>query len=312
MRGVVGTLAVAWFAVAAGGAPVRVMLDFYPNPNHVPLYTAQALGLFAAAGVEVDLVPPADPSDPAKLAAARAVDLALTPQINFLIAKGAGLPLVAVGALIDGALGGLLSLREYGVEALSDLRGRRIGYALEPLEPVLWRTMLGAVGVSPGEYELVYVGMNTLLALLSHRVDAIGAFRNYELLAVELLGRAPVFFPQEEYGVPDTYELVVVAHPALLQERPGAVRAFLAALAEGISFAREHPDEAFAAFVAAFPDLEGELTRRSFATTLPLYATGASHSDPPRWAAMQDYLIANGLILRAFPLEELYTGELLP
>lgn len=108
--------------------------------------------------------------------------------MNFFLARDGGLPLIAVGALIDGALGGLLSVREHGIERLSDLRGKRIGYSLEPLEPVLWRTMLAAAGLNPGEYELIYTGMSTLPALLSGAGTAIGAFRNYERLAVEVLG----------------------------------------------------------------------------------------------------------------------------
>jgi len=307
--GVAIALSLVW---TAGGAPLRVLLDFYPNPNHVPLYVAQVLGLFARAGVEVDIVPPADPSDPVKLVAARAVDLALTPQMNYLLAVGAGLPVIAVGALIDGALGGLLALAGPGMESLADLSGRRIGYSLEPLEPILWRTMLAAVGLSTEDYALVYVGMNTVPALLTSRVDAIGAFRNWEVLAVDLQGRNPLFFPQEEYGVPNTYELVVVAHQGMLNGRLGEVRAFLAGLAQGIAYARDRPDEAFALFVSLFPDLDGELSRRSFAATLPLYASGARHDDADRWHAMQAYLVANGLVPQEYPPARLFTAEALP
>jgi len=85
-------------------APLRLVLDFYPNPNHVPLVVAQEAGLFREAGVEVELVVPSDPSAPAKLVAVRAAELGLTPQLNYLLARDEGLPLLAVGALIDGGL----------------------------------------------------------------------------------------------------------------------------------------------------------------------------------------------------------------
>lgn len=87
--------------------------------------------------------------------------------------------------------------------------------------------MLTTGGLNPGEYELIYTGMSTLPALLSGGVTAIGAFRNYELLAVEVLGYPPIFFPPEEYGVPNTYELLFVVHPDLLQENLGELRAIL-------------------------------------------------------------------------------------
>ena len=43
---------------------LRVMLDFFPNPNHVPLIIAQRMGFFADEGLEVEIIVPANPSDP--------------------------------------------------------------------------------------------------------------------------------------------------------------------------------------------------------------------------------------------------------
>ncbi len=291
-------------------ATVRVGLDFFPNPNHVPLYAAIAHGFFAERGIRVELVPPSDPSQVIRLAATHVVDVALTPQMNFLIARDAGLPLVAVAALIDHSLGGLLGLKEAGIRTLSDLRGKRIGYSLIPLEPVLWKTVLASVGLTLDDVEMVNVGMNTVPALLLHQVDAIGAFRNFEPLQVELQGREPVFFAQEEHGVPETYELIAVTDVALLSTRRTELGAFVAGLAEGIDYTREHPDEAFSALVKARPDLDDELDRRSFAVTLPLYAAGASLHDPAQWERMQDYLLASGLVSTRRPFADLCADPL--
>ena len=284
---------------------VRVALDFFPNPNHVPLYAAIDQGFFAQRGIRVEIIPPSDPSQVVRLAATHVADVALTPQMNFLIAKDAGLPLIAVAALIDRSLGGLLGLREAGIQTLFDLRGRRIGYSLVPLEPALWKTVLASVGLTLDDVEMVNVGMNTVPALLLHHVDVIGAFRNFEPLQVELQGKEPIFFAQEEHGVPETYELIAVADVALLSTRRTELRAFVAGLAEGIEYTRDHPKEAFAALVKARPDLDDELERRSFAVPLPLYATGASLNDSAQWERMQDYLLASGLVSRRWPLGDL-------
>jgi putative hydroxymethylpyrimidine transport system substrate-binding protein len=288
------------------------MLDFFANPNHVPLIVAVEAGFFAEEGIEVEILIPGNPSDPVKLAAARTIDIALTPQINFLIARSADLPLIALGALIDTPLGGLLSLKEEGIETLADLRGHCIGYSLAPLEPTLWRTMLASVGVESDEFELVNVGFNTVLSLLAHRVDAIGAFRNFELPQVALLGHEPVYFPQEDYGVPDTAEIILVANPNLPEDHPELIRAFLAGLTRGIAFTKEHPKEAFALFLRAHPDLDDELNHRAYEITLPLYADGARLPDREAWEKLQDYLIEHDLMERVFPMEELYTTAFLP
>ena len=289
-----------------------VGLDFFVNPNHVPLVVGQQHGYFAEEGLEVEWFVPANPSDPVKLAASRAVDIALTPQINYLIARSEGLPLIAIGALVDHGLGGLLSLKGHGVETIDDLRGRRIGYSLAPLEPILWRTMLGCAGIAEDEIQLINVGYSTMQALLAGNVDAVGAFRNFEPIQAELEGRDPIFFPQEAYCIPATYELILVVHPDLVADRGEELAVFLRALSRGIERTTSEPVAAFAAFLDAYPDLDDELNRRSFEATLPLYADGARHDDADVWSAMRDYLADNGLIGEQLPLEELFTESMLP
>jgi len=295
-----------------GESSLRVSLDFFVNPNHVPLVVCQELGFFAEEGLDVDLFVPASPSDPAKLAASRALDIALTPQMNYLIARSEGLPLVAIGALIDRGLGGLLGLREDAVETIEDLRGKRVGYSLTPLEPILWRTMLSCAGIPEEEVRLIHVGFNTMQALLTGGVDAIGAFRNFEPVQAELEGREPVFFAQEDYCIPETYELILVVHPELIAERSEDLRAFLRALARGIALTLAEPEAAFSAFVRAYPDLDDELNARSFAATLPLYAEGVRHDDASVWETMCGYLAGHGLIAEDIHTQALYTSALLP
>ncbi len=293
-------------------SPVQVMLDFFPNPNHVPLIVAVERGYFADERLEVEIVVPENPSDPVKLVAAGAVDIALTPQINLLIACEAGLPVMAVGSLINSPLGGLLALKESGVEQLSDLRGGQIGYSLAPLEPTLWKTMLASAGIQANDYELVNVGFNTVLALLSGQVDAIGAFRNFEVLQVAIAGKQPSFFPQEEYGIPYTEEILVVANSRLTINDSTRIRSFLAALTKAIAFTKEYPKQAFLAFLDAYPDLDDALNHLAYDKTLPLYSQGAQMGDKHEWQTLHDYLYENGLIESRLMLTEMYTAEYLP
>ncbi|MBU1050212.1 ABC transporter substrate-binding protein [Candidatus Bipolaricaulota bacterium] len=307
-----GALLSVVLVLGVTAAPIRVSLDYFANPNHIPLYVAMDQGFFDEEGVEVDIFVPASPSDPVKLAAAQAVEIALTPQINYLIARSEDLPLIAIGALIGRPLGGLLALRDQGIGTLEDLAGKRIGYALAPLEPILWQTVFACAGVDPTGLDLVNVGFNTMTALLTGNVEAIGAFRNYEVLQLEELGYEPVFFPQENYCVPMTYEILLVAHPDFVSQRTAEATGFIGALAKAIDWTIAYPDEALALFFNRFPELEDNLNIRSFETTLPLYAVGARHADEAIWDAMQSYLLTNGLMSQSFPTDALYTDSLLP
>jgi len=309
---ILGAVLAVSLAFQAAAAPIRVSLDYFANPNHIPLYVALDQGFFDDEGIEVDIFVPANPSDPVKLAAAQAVEIALTPQINYLIARSENLPLIAIGALIDQPLGGLLALRDHGIEDLEDLSGKRIGYALAPLEPILWETVFACAGIDPAGIDLVNVGFNTVTALLTGNVEAIGAFRNYEVLQIEELGYEPVFFPQEAYCVPTTFEILLVAHPDFVSNHNVEAAAFLRALVRAIDWTIENPDDALALFFNRFPDLDDELNARSFAATLPLYAVGAYHADEAVWDVLQSYLFENGLMEQQFSIAELYTDSLLP
>jgi putative hydroxymethylpyrimidine transport system substrate-binding protein len=302
-------LAVAALSVAAWTSPLTVCLDYLPNPNHIPLYAGVDSGTFAMRGLDVELVVPAGASDPVKLAAAGSADVVLTPQINYLIARNEGLPVVAIGVYIDHSLGGLLALSDRGVSSLADLARRPIGYSLAPLEPALWQAMLACVGVGAADVDLVNVGYNTQSALLLGTVDAIGAFRNVEFVQPEIQARDPIFFAQEDFCVPETYDLILVANSGLVAQRGADLAAFLDAVEESIAATRQSPDAAFASFLRSYPELDDEFDRRSFAATLPLYAEDVHLTDPTTWLEVQRFLIDVGLLTAEVPFESLVVPD---
>ena len=63
---------------------LTVMLDWFVNPDHAPLFVAQEAGYFNDAGLDVELIAPADPNDPPKLVAAGKADVAISyqPQLH--------------------------------------------------------------------------------------------------------------------------------------------------------------------------------------------------------------------------------------
>lgn len=317
-----GLIALALLAGAAPGVGqssterLTVMLDFFANPNHVPLYVAQAEKFFADQGLDVDIQVPADPSDPPKLAAAGRVDLAITTSLDLVITRAAGLTLTAVGSLIQHPLGGLMTLKSSGIKTLADFKGKKIGFSLEPEEPALWTAMLATAGLKPGDFQLINVGFNTVTALLARQVDAIGAFRNFEPIELALMGHETVFFPFEEHGIPDTWQLVFAASEATLQTKSELIRRFLRALSDAIAFTLRNPNRALDDFFTLNPDLaatnQRELNIRSMLATLLLFQGAPCDNDLAKWTALQDFLFDKGLIAKKTELSELFAPALLP
>jgi len=56
----------------------RLVLDWLPNPNHVPLYVGIAKGYFKDAGIDLEIKKIQDPSDPIPLLVSKQTDLAVS------------------------------------------------------------------------------------------------------------------------------------------------------------------------------------------------------------------------------------------
>ncbi len=54
---------------------VTVLLDWFVNPDHAPLFVALEKGYFANHGLDVEMIAPSNPNDPPKLVAAGKADI---------------------------------------------------------------------------------------------------------------------------------------------------------------------------------------------------------------------------------------------
>jgi putative hydroxymethylpyrimidine transport system substrate-binding protein len=285
---------------ARAAEPFTVILDWFVNPDHAPLIVAQEQGFFAAQNLDVELVAPADPADPAKLVAAGRADLGISYQPELHLQVEQGLPLVRIGTLIATPLNALIVRADSGIEAIEDLRGRQIGFSVTGFEDAVLGTMLRDAGLEPGAVELINVNFALTPALLSGQVDAvIGGYRTFEMIQLDLEGvAARAFFP-EEHGVPVYDELIYIANRERLDD-PRLGR-FLTAVEHGMTYLVNHPDESYGLFVRAHPDLDDELNRRAFAETLPRFALRPFALDSGRYATFARFLEQNGLIKAAEP-----------
>jgi putative hydroxymethylpyrimidine transport system substrate-binding protein len=289
---------------------VKCMLDWFPNPDHAPLYVASAKGFFEEEGLDVDIMVPADPNDPLKLVAAGKVNFAISYQPSVITARSEGLPVVSIGALIQHPLSSILYLKSSGFKTPADLKGRRIGYSVEPLYRVLFEAVAEKAGLKTSDYEIYRVGFNLAPSLLSGKVDAVvGAFRNYEAIQIELEGKEVGIFPLEDHGIPDFYELVIISHPMEMRNHPKRVQAFMTCIARGISQTISNPKDSLETFLKLHPDLRDQLNRRAFQATLPFFE-GSPNQEPSRWVEMQQFMLERGLIKKVTPVSEMiWTGK---
>lgn len=307
-------------AAAGGGStePLRVMLDYFPNADHAGIYAAQAEGAYEAAGLDVRITPPPDPSAPLKLLLAGRTDIAISYQPELLLARDQGADLVSVGALVQKPLTSLMSIGKAAIRSPRGLRGKRVGTAGIPYQSAYLETILGQAGVDPGSVRETSVGFNLVPAMLSGRVDAtLGAFWNYEGTDLERRGRDPVALRMEDLGVPTYNELVFVVRRRDLDQRFGAkVRRFIQATARGHAALRDDPEGALDGLLAADRGLDRGLQEAVVRATLPVFFPEDpdepfGHQDAGEWEAYADWMLERGLIREPQPAERAMTNEFL-
>ena len=103
-------LAVMLSARGEAKESLTLLLDWYLNPDHAPIIIAKEQGYFAQAGLEVEMVEPADPSLPPKLVAAGKGDIAVSYQPQLYLHLAAGLPIKRVASLVTTPLNALVPL----------------------------------------------------------------------------------------------------------------------------------------------------------------------------------------------------------
>ncbi|MFC5387095.1 ABC transporter substrate-binding protein [Aquamicrobium segne] len=283
---------------------MTLILDWFINPDHAPIILAQEKGYFTDQGLKVEIIAPADPTDPPKQVAAGKADLAVSYQPQLHLQVHEGMPVVRVGTLVSTPLNCLMVDAKGPVQSLADLKGRKIGYSVSGVEEAVMSAMLQSAGLTMDDVEMINVNWSLTPALMTGQVDAvIGAFRNFELTQMKLAGGdGRCFFP-EESGLPAYDELIFIAN-ADSPDRDLITR-FLAAVERGAHYMVNHPDEAFEVFSATSPDLKDELNSRAWVDTLPRFTHSPAALDHGRYARFEAFLHEAGLIDSILPVSNL-------
>lgn len=283
---------------------MTLLLDWFVNPDHGPIIVAEELGYFADQGLEVEIIAPADPSDPPKMVAAGNADLAISyqPQLHLQVAEG--LPLIRVGTLIATPLNCLLVLDDGPIKTPADLAGRKIGYSVAGVEEAVLTAILGKAGLTIADVELVNVNWALSPSLMSGQVDAvIGAYRNFELNQMTIEGVKGRCFAVEDEGVPIYDELIYIANPALMDA--GKIRRFLKATELATQYIAAHPDESWILFSQSSAELDDALNAMAWTDTAPLFAPHPGALDQDRYAQFEAFLSGAGLVEGIRPVSQL-------
>jgi putative hydroxymethylpyrimidine transport system substrate-binding protein len=280
-----------------------LMLDWYPNAVHSFLYAAEEKGYFEEQGLDVEIQMPADTNDPLKLVAADKVDMAISYQPQVLIAREEGIPVQSFAALVRHPLIQLMVPADSLIQSPKDLEGKAIGYPSIPLDEAIIQTMVETDGGESEAVKMVDVGWDLIPAIATKNTDAIiGGFINHEKLLLEKEGYPIRLIDPADYGVPNYYELVLVASESGLKKNADLFKKVMAAITKGQSFVAENPEDGLSVllkYADTSSPLEEDVESKSLEILLPLMDSNNQpfgYQDPNVWDRVAKWLYETKII----------------
>ena len=304
-------------AFAQVWTPITLALDWYPNANHAGIYMARERGYFEQAGLDVEIFTPADPTTVLQTVGAGRDTFGITYHFDVLQARSQDVPVVSVAALVQHPLNSLMVLEESDIMSPADLAGMTVAIAGVPSDEAYLETILRHNGLSLDDVEVVNVGFDLMPAVMSGRADAaIGVYWTHETILAEREGTPVRYFRIEEHGVPDYYELVLVAGEDTIAEQQETVTAFLGALRQGYHDALDDLDTALELLLAESPDLVEEVEREGLELLSPMWTDDGTvpfgAQAPERWEAYATWAVAAGLLPEDTDWRAAFRDDLFP
>jgi NitT/TauT family transport system substrate-binding protein len=290
-------------APAAPGAtaePVklRLALNWKPEPEFGGLYEAERRGLFADAGLALEIT--GGPGAPVvQMVQAGQVELGIAAADEVVIARDRGADVVAVFATYQSSPQGIMVHASRGADSLEAVFAGGGTLAVEPGLPyVKWfeqRFDLSKMKVVPYGYSIAPFLLDPMLA------QQVFVFA--EPIAARRQGADPKVFSIADSGF-DPYTAVVIAKGAALASNRAPIDAAVAALRAGWRGYLDDPAPANAIMAKLNTEMDAETFRLGAEAQQPLIETaftkqhGLGAMELARWATLAKQLRELGLLDR--------------
>ena len=294
--------------------PITLTLGYIPNIQFAPIYVAIEKGYFEEAGFDVT-IEYGNETDAVALIGAGEQTFAIASGEQVLLARQQGLPVVYVAAWYEQFAVGVAALAEAEITTPQDLAGVRVGIpGTYGASYIGFTALLNAAQLDETEVDLRSIGYTQVESLVTDIVDAAVIYVANEPVILHSLGEEVSVIPVADY-----LQLVangLVTNEKMVEEQPEALKAFIAALTQGVVDTAADPDEAYQiclSYVENLADADESVQREILSESFKLWQFDQpGFSDPVGWENMQAVLQDMGLLAESQDLSQAYSNDYLP
>jgi NitT/TauT family transport system substrate-binding protein len=314
-RAVLSLAAVAALAgspTASAADKVVFGLNWIPQAEMCGFFQARETGLYAAAGLDVELVPGGPGMNMAQLVAAGKYDMSMGSALTTLAMRKEGIPGVTVAAMLQKSPSTIVSHPGQGISQLEDLKGRPVaisnfGRAYQ------WAWLKARFGLDDSQLRPYVYNPGAFVA--DKTLSQQGYITEDGFFLGNALGAEPVIMLLADRGYPD-YATTVFTMQSMIDTRPDVVARFVQASARGFyECVAGDASKAVAAIYAA-ADVQtpeqsnfklAQMTKFKMVTGGDAETLGVGAMTDERWKAIFDTMSDLGLYPKDLDYKSAYT-----
>ncbi len=280
--------------------PMKLALDFTPNPNHTGIYVALNKGWYRQQGIDLTILPFSPNAFPDVLVGADKAEVGISGTESVVLDAASHQQILSIATITAHNTSYLVTRADANIQRPRDLDGKIYGGYGAPYEVPIMQKVIQHDG-GKGQFKAVTLGTDALQALRSHQVDFAWVFA-LDIVAAEHDGLHLKKFAVTDYGVPDYYSPTIITSQKEITQHADLLHRFMKATVQGYEFARSHPQEAAQLLIQTAPKgtfPNPDLVVASQQALSPLYADSGQSwgkQNDQAWKQYVQFILPTGSV----------------
>jgi NitT/TauT family transport system substrate-binding protein len=272
--------AVLMAAPAAAADKVVLMLNWYVYGEHAPFYYGKEKGIFADAGIDLEIQEGRGSGVTTQAVAAKTAQFGYVDVPTMMRAAIKGAPVITTGVLLQTSPMSAMGFVEKNIRKPEDIKGKTVATTPGDSMSQIWPLFLKKTGLKESDFKTVSGDATTKLnAVINGQADLLlGYVMDQSMKIKDATGKDVYAIRFADYGV-NLVSSGIITTKDVVTSNPDLVRRMMLASTKAVLAAVKDPKAAAQAILNANP--KGgriETLTQGFELTIPLYAdpTGAS------------------------------------